>query len=285
MAIIATFTDGLTGVKVHGLTQWDFGQTLELRDPTLPAVIEVHFAFPGLTEAIKRSCSAVSGVASVAIPDACLEQSAPVMAWVYEVGATSGRTIRTVVLPIEQRKRPAPYEDIPVEVSNLYTEAVAAMEQAVAEVRAGSVPMVRAALADQATLATADSEGKHIASTYASFTGPWVEASALPGAGVYLVKFLNYQCLVEWDGVSRVTLPTLSYFGSESASLFNYALKSDGGVHETKAYIYPLNSSNTEWTFTESDLDSFQYKWVSGLTSETVATVAVYDDEVTIERA
>ena len=280
MAIIATFTDGLTSVKVHGLTQWDYGQTLELRDPTLPAVIEVHFAFPGLTEAIKRSCSAVSGVASVAIPDACLEQNAPVMAWVYEVGATSGRTIRTVVLPIEPRQRPAPYEDIPVEVSNLYTEAISTLNQVVDDFRddlaSGSI---------SASRAIADSEGNHIASTYAAFTRDWVTASALPGPGVYLIRLriatsagtpYTYY-LAAWSGIEVVQLPGRVYGSGGQLWLHSVTLLNNGKLSVGRMDLSPLSASRTSiagWTWESVAVDDFQYKRVSGLTAEAAQTLS-----------
>lgn len=140
MPIIATFTAGATQVNVNGLHQWDYGQTLEIHDGTLPSgVCEVHFSCEGMTEAVVRSCSVVGGVLSAVIPDRCLEQSSPITAWVYEIGATSGRTSRVVVLPIIARTRPATSAEIPQEVGDKYTEAVAAMNTALEAFEAGDV--------------------------------------------------------------------------------------------------------------------------------------------------
>ena len=68
------------------------GQTLEIRYAGLPAVVEVHFACANMDEAIVRSCAALEGVASVEIPDRCVEQTSPITAWVYFIDGTEGHT-------------------------------------------------------------------------------------------------------------------------------------------------------------------------------------------------
>lgn len=126
MSIKATFPEGVAEVVAHGLTQWDYGQTLEIRDATLPALYEVHFACEGMTDAVVRVCEAPNGVASAVIPDRCLEQTTPVVAWIYEIDDTnkSGQTTRTIVLPIKARTKPQPAGSVPEEIGDKYTEAV-----------------------------------------------------------------------------------------------------------------------------------------------------------------
>ena len=184
MAIIATFPEGVTCVTVNGLHQWDYGRTLEIHDPTLPALVEVHFGYMGAREAAVRSCNAASGVATVAIPDACLEQSAAVTAWVYAVGETTGRTIRTVVLPIVARPRPAALADLPPEdVSNKYTEAVNAMNAAVADVKNGNVPVIFANSAQTAAVAEVADVLQHQGWVSSQNAALW-----LAGPGVYILR-------------------------------------------------------------------------------------------------
>jgi hypothetical protein len=93
-----------------------------------------------MVEAVVRTCSAVNGVASAAIPDECLSQTAPIIAWVYAVGETSGTTIKTITLPIIQRARPqqtpAP---IPPEVYNQYTELIGEVNEHIGSLKDGSV--------------------------------------------------------------------------------------------------------------------------------------------------
>jgi hypothetical protein len=158
MNLIAMIPEGVTELTVNGLTQWDYGRKLELHGEDLPSVVEVHFSCPSMQDAIVRVGSGASGVATVSIPDLCLEQSAPITAWVYEVGETSGRTIKTLTLNILERKRPqtAP-ETITPEVSNQYTEAVEAMKDAVEDVKNGKVKSKFAQHAD--TAGTANQAG------------------------------------------------------------------------------------------------------------------------------
>lgn len=157
--IKAIFPEGVTAMTVNGLHQWDYGQQLQIQASGLPALVEVHFACDGMKEAVVRSCSVTSGTLTAAIPDICLEQTSPVMAWVYIVGGSSGITTLTVTLPVIARARPQPNATIPTATSDKYTEAVAAMNTAVANVAAGNVTIARA---------VADENGKNIADTYAT---------------------------------------------------------------------------------------------------------------------
>jgi hypothetical protein len=133
MSLKAYFPAGLTEVTVNGLHQWDYGQKLEIQADDLPAMVEVHFACPGMRDAVVRSCAVIGGVAQAAIPDRCLEQTAPIAAWVYAVGETEGATILTVTLPIIARTQPQPSATVPEDVGDKYTEAVAAMTELVEE--------------------------------------------------------------------------------------------------------------------------------------------------------
>lgn len=133
MNIKVIFPPGATRLSVNGLHQWDYGRKIEIHADDLPALVEVHFACDGMEEAVVRSCAVINGVAEAAVPDLCLEQTTPVTAWVYEVGETSGETVKTIILPIIARAKPQPSADIPEDVSDKYTEAIAAMDALVAE--------------------------------------------------------------------------------------------------------------------------------------------------------
>lgn len=104
--ITATFTQGLDEVTALGLTQWDYGQKLEIRGLTLPATFQVHFACKRTSEAMVRLGVNSEGVGTVAIPDGLLEQDTPIIAWIYEVGKDSGETIKAVRLPVTPRLKP-----------------------------------------------------------------------------------------------------------------------------------------------------------------------------------
>jgi hypothetical protein len=153
MSIKAEFFQGETALTVHGLHQWDYGQTLEIAHPDLPAILEVHFAAVGAQEAAVRVAAGVAGVAEVPIPDELLEQSRPVLAWVYFIEETSGTTALTVTLPIMTRARPKAAGPVPQEIADKYTEAVAAVNDQVNALKEGNVTVSHAVHANTATSA------------------------------------------------------------------------------------------------------------------------------------
>jgi hypothetical protein len=106
MPIRAIFTEGVNELTVSGLHQWDYGQKLEIHGLALPTLIEVHFACLEMEEAVVRIGTTTDGVTTVAIPDGCLEHDTPLRAWVYVVDTTSGKTERTIHLPIMARTKP-----------------------------------------------------------------------------------------------------------------------------------------------------------------------------------
>ena len=172
MSIKAVFLLGQTEITVNGLHQWDYGQQLEIHAPDLPALVEVHFACIGMKEAVVRPCSVVEGVGTVTIPDACLEQSAPITAWIYEINGSTGTTVKTIVLKVTERARPASTEDIPVEVADKYTEAVTAMNEQVQALKDGETIVKKALQADKAT--EADSAAKISVPDYGEVEGSYL---------------------------------------------------------------------------------------------------------------
>lgn len=129
MNLLAIIPSGQTEITVNGLHQWDYGRLLEIRSNDLPALIEVHFACSGMDEAVVRTCASVDGVVTAAIPDSCLEQTTPIVAWVYELNnsGSSGQTIMTIKLPIMARPKPAPRGSVPTTVSDQYTELISSV--------------------------------------------------------------------------------------------------------------------------------------------------------------
>ena len=124
MPIRAIFTEGVKELTVSGLTQWDYGQKLEIHGLALPAMIEVHFACLNMTEAVPRIGTTVDGVTTVAIPDGCLEHDTPLRAWVYVVDTASGKTERTIHLPIQARTKPQGADSRPPFAVDEYKETL-----------------------------------------------------------------------------------------------------------------------------------------------------------------
>ena len=104
--ITATFANGADIATAQGLTQWDYGQRLEIYGLSLPASFQVHFGCKRITEAIVRLGTTVGGVSSTVIPDSLLEQDTELRAWIYIVGDGTGETIKLVQIPIQKRLKP-----------------------------------------------------------------------------------------------------------------------------------------------------------------------------------
>ena len=139
MPIKAIFTEGVNELTVSGLHQWDYGQKLEIHGLALPALIEVHFACLNMTEAVPRVGTTVDGVTTVAIPDGCLEHDTPLRAWVYVIDTTSGKTERTIHLPIIARTKPQGAESRQPFAVDEYAEALQTINETVDGWRDGIV--------------------------------------------------------------------------------------------------------------------------------------------------
>ena len=106
--IQVTIPAGVSSATVHGLHQWDYGRQLQIKADGLDSsLLEVHFECPGMKEAEVRVTQLVDGVPTASIPDRCLEQSAPIRAWVCQVDDTSGRTALEVTLTVTPRLKPS----------------------------------------------------------------------------------------------------------------------------------------------------------------------------------
>lgn len=246
MNLQAIIPPGQTEAVVNGLHQWDYGRVLELHCANLPAIVEVHFACIGMEEAIVRTGEAVSGQVTVTIPDVCLEQRAPVTAWVYCMDDTSGHTAMTITLPIIPRARPSRSEYTPSVIQDSYTELVAAVNGAVDSINRGEVMVanaVHAAAADRATeadsagtanKATNDKDGNSISSTYVKKNRSGFQPSMYfqPGAGclyLFMVTISGYQYTapILWQTGSAVTA-SLGY-GFIDGVAFHFILKKSSG--------------------------------------------------------
>lgn len=103
MVITAKF-DGSSVATAHGLTQWDYGQVLEVEAAIdIPDATEVHF-YQGELDAM---CFLRDG--SAKIPDRMLQDSSAITAYIYVRSGSSGETVLTAYLPITARPRPTDY--------------------------------------------------------------------------------------------------------------------------------------------------------------------------------
>ena len=170
MAIKVSFNAGDHTAAIGGLYQWDYGQVLEIECLELGTeLMEVHFACPGMSEAIVRSCQFVDGIGTVNIPDQCLEQTGNITAWIYSISATQGHTLKTITMPITGRIRPSALRDVPPEYINKYSEAIQEINEAVNAIEHGEVTAAKALSAN--TASSADTAKNAENATYATSAG------------------------------------------------------------------------------------------------------------------
>lgn len=268
MGMKAIFLNGADEATAQGrLFQWDRGRTLEIHADDLPAAVEVHFAHAGMDAAIVYTCAVVNGVATVAIPNLCLQQSGPVKAWVYQVGTSgeteTGETIKTITLPLTARTRPDSDESVPEEFISKYTEAMAAMDAIVAEVTAttdakvAEVTATTDAMVNEVdehveALTNGDIVAKRAESVYKDgvtmFAAPTFGAK-LPSKGFYMLMVVstapgtsetvyNRQTVVYWNGAS-VSISAPVAISSTSSDAFDgyyfYRVDADGTLRYYKS--------------------------------------------------
>ena len=151
MALKATFLAGSDTATVKGLYQWDYGQELEIEATDIGSeIVEIHFASSNMSEAIVRSCAFSDGTGTVTVPDACLEHSSPITAWIYQIRGTQGHTIKTITLPVTARTRPSINRDIPATISDKYTELLTEINETVDALENGTVTVANAVNAQNA---------------------------------------------------------------------------------------------------------------------------------------
>lgn len=107
--IRATFNDNEEYIRVNGLTQWDYGQELQIIGLGPVQNAEVHFALEGCREAEIQTVKIENEILYVRIPDKLLEKGENIKAYVYLATADHGETIKTIAMPVVRRPRPDDY--------------------------------------------------------------------------------------------------------------------------------------------------------------------------------
>ena len=269
MAIKALFTEGTTSITLTPLFQWDYGQELEIEAAGLPSLIEVHFACKDMTEAVVHTCSCVDGIATVAIPDRCLEQAGEITAWVYEIDGSAGRTIYSIKIPITARTRPARSESIPQAVQDTYMQLITEVNDLLGALQSGAVTVgyaTKAGLADKATAADSattatsantagsankavnDGDGNKISDTYIKMPKQYTElkyGDTLP-LGLYQFYMMRvpgeldegYSFLMDLGGGNHYPLHIYSPLMCDSGYGFNRIKFSFNASPSAPGYIF-----------------------------------------------
>lgn len=110
MMIRAVFNEKEDFLKVYGLTQWDYGQQLQIIGVAAKHP-EVHFAGANCADALICPAAVQEDGSIVArIPDRLLERGEHIKAYVYDADGSSGETLCTMTLRVEKRTKPKGYD-------------------------------------------------------------------------------------------------------------------------------------------------------------------------------
>lgn len=108
--IRAVFNEKEDFLKVYGLTQWDYGQELQIIGLQNLKRLEVHFAAGNSASALICPASLqTDGSILTRIPDKLLERGENIKAYVYVADETSGETVYTMTLYVTRRPKPEEY--------------------------------------------------------------------------------------------------------------------------------------------------------------------------------
>ncbi len=201
MVTKVVFPKGDTTITVEPMYQWDYGRQLEIDATDISTVVEVHFACRGMNETIAYACSVQNGVITVPVPVVCLEQTAPITAWIYEYVDGNGRTTKEITIPVIPRTRPPKSVDVPQDLGDRYTAVIAEMNAVVDGLRNGATSVKVAEIAKKANSATTakNAESATVASSavYATTAGKATKAvQDEEGSAIltwYLKNRMNYR--------------------------------------------------------------------------------------------
>lgn len=107
--IRVVFNDNEEYARANGLTQWDYGQELQIIGLGPVQNAEVHFALEGCREAEIQTVKMENEILYVRIPDKLLEKGENIKAYVYLATPDHGETIKTIAMPVVRRPRPDDY--------------------------------------------------------------------------------------------------------------------------------------------------------------------------------
>ena len=144
--IFATLKDGCLYTTATGLWQYDYGQILRVQGMDLPTAVEVHFSLRETGgEAVTRVGVTKDGVTDVVIPDSMLENGDTaidykIFAFIYLADGESGETVRKITMPVRSRPKPEAFGQ--PEDAELFREAIAAVNEAVANAKQGLAPTI-----------------------------------------------------------------------------------------------------------------------------------------------
>ena len=115
------------------LYQWDLNQTLEIRGLNVATAPQIHFSVRGIKAALVTQSVISDNVITVKIPNLILQYGKDVNAYVYIAENDAKSTVKTIIIPVVSRAKPADYvydEDVPESVKEKLDAEIARSTQA-----------------------------------------------------------------------------------------------------------------------------------------------------------
>ncbi len=109
--VTASFKEGQKTAITTSLQKYDYGEVLRIKGLSLPRYVAVQFAVDGMSEALPSSIGeTVEDVTDVLIPNSLLRSNIKpwnynIMAYVYIVSGSSGKTEYTITIPVKWRPK------------------------------------------------------------------------------------------------------------------------------------------------------------------------------------
>lgn len=109
--VTALFKEGQKAATTTSLQKYDYGEVLRIKGLSLPRYVAVQFAVDGMSEALPSSIGeTVDDVTDVLIPNSLLRSNIKpwnynIMAYVYIVSGSSGKTEYTITIPVKWRPK------------------------------------------------------------------------------------------------------------------------------------------------------------------------------------
>lgn len=126
--LIAKFSKKGEKIEIaNSLWQYDYGQRIQIEGLNLPEIFEAHFSWKELEKTKIVTGTTVDGISVLDIPSETLKQSGVVTIYIYLSSETEGKTINTIILPVQHRKAPENFE-IPKDIDLFHHTLNAAAE-------------------------------------------------------------------------------------------------------------------------------------------------------------
>ena len=134
--VTASFKEGQKAVITTSLQKYDYGEVLRIKGLSLPRYVAVQFAVDGMSEALPSSIGeTVEDVTDVLIPNSLLRSNIKpwnynIMAYVYIVSGSSGKTEYTITIPVKWRPKTGDDQAADDDVASVIGSAVEKMNTA-----------------------------------------------------------------------------------------------------------------------------------------------------------